>query len=108
MATEVAHVVIWPDVFERHRGIVLKASLLLAAGRLQREGRVIHVVAARLVDLTARLATLAAPPFEAALARADEVKRPVSEARQALLSGPSQLQRHPRNVNPMPRSRDFH
>ena len=46
--------------------------------------------------------------FEAAQARADEVRRPVSEARQIQTIRPSQLHRHPRTVNPMPKSRDFH
>jgi error-prone DNA polymerase len=59
--TGVANTVIWPDAFERYRAIVLKASLLVVEGRLQREGLVIHVVAERLTDLTHRLATLARP-----------------------------------------------
>ncbi len=59
--TGVANTVIWPDAFERYRAIVLKASLLVVEGRLQREGLVIHVVAERLTDLTYRLAALARP-----------------------------------------------
>ncbi|MDH3472441.1 MAG: error-prone DNA polymerase [Rhodospirillales bacterium] len=112
--TGVANTVIWPDVFERHRAVVLKSSLLMVEGRLQREGIVIHVVAERLVDLSARLESLSAPQengraqtFEAAQARADEVRRPVSEARQVPVARPSQLGRHPRDVNPIPKSRDF-
>jgi error-prone DNA polymerase len=112
--TGVANTVIWPDVFERHRAVVLKSSLLMVEGRLQREGIVIHVVAERLVDLSARLESLSAPQennptqtFEAAQAHADEIRRPVSEARQVLVARPSQLGRHPRNVNPIPKSRDF-
>ncbi|MDH3594849.1 MAG: error-prone DNA polymerase [Rhodospirillales bacterium] len=112
--TGVANIVVWPDIFERYRSAVLKASLLAVEGRLQREGLVIHVVARRLIDLTARLGELtepahdaAAPSFEPALARADEVKRPGPDP---VLPGraPSQLGRHPRNVNPLPKSRDFH
>jgi error-prone DNA polymerase len=112
--TGVANIVVWPDVFERHRGAVLKASLLAVEGRLQREGLVIHVVARRLVDLTQRLAELtrpardgSAPSFEPALARADEVTRP---GRDPLTPdrAPSRLGRHPRHVDPLPKSRDFH
>jgi hypothetical protein len=39
-------------------------------------------------------------------ARADEVKRPTRDQRPNLSSGPGR--RHPRDVNPMPKSRDFH
>ena len=110
--TGVANVVVWPDVFERYRAIVLKASLLLVKGRLQREGLVIHLVAERITDMTPSLATLASPGLEAPaletpLARADEVKRPGPDP---VLAGatPSQLGRHPRQVNPLQKSRDFH
>ena len=100
--TGVANAVIWADVFERYRGIVLKASLLAIEGRLQREEKVIHVVAEQMVDLTDRLHELSAPdalaaPFEAAQTRADEAGR-----------RPNLPGRHPRNVNLMPKSRDFH
>ncbi len=106
--TGVANVVVWPDCFERYRATILKARLLMVEGKLQREGIVIHVVAARLTDMTHRLAELTEPRHPAPdptlqppLARADEVKRPTSDARQAII-------RHPRNVNPLPPSRDFH
>ncbi len=55
----IANLVIWSRVFERYRKVVMRARLLLATGRLQREGLVIHVVVTRLVDLTHRLDTLA-------------------------------------------------
>ena len=100
--TGVANAVIWPAVFERHRAAVLKASLLAVRGRLQREGLVIHVVAEELVDMTGRLADLKPGPLMTAdPARADEVKRPTRDQR-------PDLRRHPRDVNPMPKSRDFH
>jgi error-prone DNA polymerase len=103
--TGVANIVIWPNVFERFRRTVLRASMLGVEGRLQIEGLVIHVVADRLYDLTGRLAALAdpdaagrrPPPPAAPLARADEVKRP----------GPDPVARRdqPRGLF---RSRDFH
>ena len=70
-----ANAIIWPSVFETYRRVVLGARLLAVTGRLQREGIVIHVVAERLSDLSARLADLdgAAGPVPP-LARADEVK----------------------------------
>jgi len=100
--TGVANVIVWPSVFEAHRSIVLKASLLAVRGKLQREGLVIHVVAEELTDMTERLAELKpGPAMTADPARADEVKRPTRDQR-------PDLRRHPRNVNPLPKSRDFH
>jgi error-prone DNA polymerase len=79
--TGIVNVIIWPKTFERFRPIVLGAKLLGVDGRLQREGRVIHVIAERLTDLSSDLAVLAAggTPLPPALARADEVKRPGRE-----------------------------
>ncbi|MEX1108491.1 MAG: OB-fold nucleic acid binding domain-containing protein, partial [Dongiaceae bacterium] len=79
--TGIANIVIWPKIFERFRPIVLGAKLLGVDGRLQREGRVIHVIADRLTDLSSDLVTLAAggPVLPPALARADEVVRPGHE-----------------------------
>ncbi len=78
--TGVANIVVWPRVFERFRRIVIGGRLIGVEGRVQRDdgGQVIHVVADRLADFSAELAALAAPPdpFDAALARADEVRRP--------------------------------
>ena len=53
-----ANVIVWPDVFERHRRIVLSASMVACHGRLQRESDVIHVVVERLTDLSALLASV--------------------------------------------------
>ncbi len=79
--TGIANVIIWPKTFERFRRIVLASKLLGVDGRLQREGRVIHIIADRLTDLTVDLAHLAqdGPTMPPALARADEVKRPGRE-----------------------------
>jgi error-prone DNA polymerase len=56
------------------------ARYVAVSGELQQESGVIHVVAAKLDDLTALLARLTedAPPIEA-LADADAVKRPHDE-----------------------------
>ncbi|SDF01603.1 error-prone DNA polymerase [Rhodospira trueperi] len=56
--TGVANLIVWPGVFEAHRRAVLRGRLLLAHGRLQREGLVIHLVAERLTDRTAALRAL--------------------------------------------------
>ncbi|NLS92223.1 MAG: error-prone DNA polymerase [Planctomycetaceae bacterium] len=58
--TGVANLIIRPDVWKRFRNVALRANILLVRGRLQREGRVIHVLASYLEDLSGRLTELAA------------------------------------------------
>ncbi|GGB38740.1 error-prone DNA polymerase 1 [Roseibium aquae] len=75
-----ANVIVWPTVFEKYRSLVLGPRFLKVRGRLQMETGVIHVVAEHLEDATPMLAGLSAMGLNtAALARADEVKRPVIE-----------------------------
>jgi error-prone DNA polymerase len=78
--TAVANIIVWPKTFERFRPVIMGARYIAVSGELQKESDVIHVVAARLDDLTSLLARLTedAPPIEA-LARADAVKRPHDE-----------------------------
>ncbi len=83
--TTIANLIIWPDVFERYRPVVLGARLLIATGRLQREAGVIHVVAEKLMDGTPLLARLSdGPPIES-FGPCDEVKRPVEDDPRSLL-----------------------
>jgi error-prone DNA polymerase len=80
------------------------ARLILVRGRVQYAedapaGGVIHLVAESLEDRTADLDRLSAPGgvaprFDPPYAPGDEPGRP--------------RPRHPRNVRPIPRSRDFH
>jgi error-prone DNA polymerase len=56
--TAVANAIVWPNVFERFRPIVLGARLIAITGTVQQESGVIHVVVDRLDDLTPRLAKL--------------------------------------------------
>jgi error-prone DNA polymerase len=108
--TGIANVIIWPKVFERHRRIVLGARLMAVTGRLQREGIVIHIIADRIEDLTGDLAKLSEAygvmMKDAGLARADEVKRPSEDPREAELF--KALQRRQRTARILPGSRDFH
>ena len=53
--TGFANLILWPNRFEQFRATVMTARLLAATGTLQREGRVIHVIAERLTDLTPSL-----------------------------------------------------
>ncbi len=56
--TGVANLIVRPDVWKRWRSAALGATVLLAYGRLQRQGRVIHVLCTRLVNLSDRLKDL--------------------------------------------------
>ena len=56
--TGIANLVVWPQVFEKFRRVVMSASMIAVRGRIQREGEVVHLVAHRLVDLSAELATV--------------------------------------------------
>ena len=90
--TGVANVIVRTAIFERYRRIVLGARLLLAEGRVEREGIVVHVLASHLADRSDLLEHLAeagvpSPPLEPPLAPADVVKHPMSDPRTALPSG---------------------
>ena len=130
--TGAANIIVWPDVFEKHRRIVLGAKLLGITGRLQKADQVTHVIAEKLEDLSDRLALLTAAAdtpagdpadtidgaFGGARAHADAVKRPHHEARppaapHTAARGPpsaAPAPTHPRQVKPDLRvvSRDFH
>ncbi|MFC3079264.1 error-prone DNA polymerase [Phenylobacterium terrae] len=53
-----ANIVVWKDVFERHRKLVMTSSFIIVRGKLQREGEVIHLVADQFVDLSSALSQL--------------------------------------------------
>ncbi len=56
--TGLANIVVHPQLVERQRKELLGASLLGVYGQLQKEGEVVHLVAKRLVDLSAWLGRL--------------------------------------------------
>ena len=56
--TGVANLVVWADLYERQRRVVLTANMLGVEGRVQREGLVVHIVADKLIDLSDRLAAI--------------------------------------------------
>ncbi len=98
--TGIANLVVWPDLFEKQRKIVMGARLMAVHGMLQRDpdSNVIHVVAGRLEDHTPLLSRLSDDSLlPARLEKADHAGswgRPPN--------------RHPRNVEIIPKSRDFH
>jgi error-prone DNA polymerase len=86
--TAFANVIVWPRNFERFRPVVLGARYVLVAGRVQSESGVIHVVAERLEDVTHWLVKLAERGGAIdALARCDEVRRPIEDQREARALG---------------------
>jgi error-prone DNA polymerase len=91
----VANVIVWPKVFERVRPVVLGARYVAVSGVVQEESGVIHVVADQLEDLTLWLARLADQGADIdSLTRADEVRRPVEDQREAhMLGGRNRLLR---------------
>ena len=56
--TGFANLVVWADLFEKQRRLVLGARMLGVEGRLQREGEVVHIIAHRLHDLTDTLTSV--------------------------------------------------
>lgn len=50
--TGTANLVVFPDLFEKHRKEVLQSRLIMVEGRLQVEGKVIHVIVARCHDFS--------------------------------------------------------
>lgn len=56
--TGIANLVVWPKVFEQNRRTVLSAGMMAVRGRIQREGEVVHLVAQRITDLSAELASV--------------------------------------------------
>ena len=97
--TGVANLVVWPDVFETQRKIVMGARLMAVHGVVQKDedDGVIHVIARRLEDHSHMLRHLSEDIMDAPLSRGD--------APGAMRPPPG---RHPRDVEIIPKSRDFH
>jgi error-prone DNA polymerase len=56
--TGIANLVIWPDLYEKQRRVILSAGMMAVYGRVQREGEVVHLIAHRLTDLSPELASV--------------------------------------------------
>ncbi|HMP56127.1 MAG TPA: error-prone DNA polymerase [Novosphingobium sp.] len=95
--TGTINLVVWPDLMERQRKVIMGARLMEVRGRVEYDDEVIHVIAASLHDASADLARLSDDPLIPATARADHVAQPLPPGRG-----------HPRDVRVIPRSRDFH
>ncbi|MES2327245.1 MAG: error-prone DNA polymerase [Pseudomonadota bacterium] len=97
--TGVANLVVWPDVFGKQRKIVMGARLIAVQGIVQRDpdSKVIHVVARRLEDHSQMLQHLSDETMPSTLGQGD-----------AAGSWRAPPARHPRDVEIIPKSRDFH
>ncbi|MGJ1190583.1 error-prone DNA polymerase [Sphingobacterium siyangense] len=56
--TGFSNIVVWSNVFEKYRKEILRAKLLMVAGKIQVEGEVIHVIAQRCFDMSGLLKDL--------------------------------------------------
>jgi error-prone DNA polymerase len=97
--TGIANLVIWPDVFEKQRRIVMGARLMAVRGIVQKDADngVIHVVARKLEDDTQLLRMLSEDAMPSTLNQGDGGG-----------SWRAPAARHPRDAEIIPKSRDFH
>jgi error-prone DNA polymerase len=95
--TGIANLVVWPDVFEAQRRIVMGARLMVVDGIIQRDEDIVHVVVRKLEDGTPMLRHLSDGFIDPPLAPGD--------APGSFAPLPA---RHPRDVDVIPKSRDFH
>ena len=61
--TGIANAIAWQRIFEAHRPIILAAAMIAVHGKLQIEGKVVHLVSERIEDLTPLLATVGERDF---------------------------------------------
>ena len=97
--TGIANVVVWPSILDKFRKEVMGGRLLLIEGKIQRspEG-IVHLVSDRVIDCSFELSRLLEDKFRSDV-HADQIPPPTD---------PREMQRHPRNVRVLPKSRDFH
>jgi error-prone DNA polymerase len=113
--TGVINLVVWPDLKEKQRKVVMGARLMEVRGRVEYDDEVIHVIAANMTDATQRLHALSDDLLDAPLARADEVNKPMPDRGPPLprdmideLAPQPNVTGHPRDHRILPKSRDFH
>ena len=109
--TGIANIVIWNKVFDNNRKVVLTSRMLAVRGKLQTDGRVIHVIANAFTDLTPLLVKVAQgrPLSPAILSPADEGREglPLRQGRdEPKLRHEERLARQARAA--LPSGRNFH
>ncbi|MBH1944260.1 error-prone DNA polymerase [Erythrobacter sp. YJ-T3-07] len=128
--TGVVNLVVWPDLKEKQRKVVMGARLMEVRGRVEYDDEVIHVIAHHMTDATHMLSHLSDDALRYELARADHVNSPLpsgkinprdnlrDEGTENAIRPPIRPRDlidelpgtggHPRNVRIIPKSRDFH
>ena len=112
--TGVANAVVWPQILERYRKVVMGARLVLIRGRVQRHEDIIHLIAEHLEDRSAWLDSLLAASDSPPGSRPEAADSPVKLNQRQAAGSPegSRLAQtklsHPRDARIMPKSRDFH
>ena len=116
--TGAINLVVWPDLKERQRKVVMGSRLMEVRGRVEYDDEVIHVIAHHMTDATHQLHLLSDDLLQAPLARADnagtlgaeggETIRPRDMIDQLPPNTPPNTRGHPRDARIIPRSRDFH
>jgi error-prone DNA polymerase len=106
----VINLVIWPDLMEKYRKVIMSARLMEVRGRVEYDDEVTHVIVHTIADASAKLITLSEDHLVPAIARADEVNRPVPHSHRApqIQELPPIRHGHPRDAKIIPNSRDFH
>ncbi|MEM8569482.1 MAG: error-prone DNA polymerase [Pseudomonadota bacterium] len=92
--TGVTNAVVWPNRFTRFRAEIMGARLMAVTGKVQTDGKVVHLVVDRIEDRTDAIGRMS---------QSQGVPDP-SIAQGERSSGAM----HPRNVRVIPKSRDFH
>ena len=113
--TGVINLVVWPDLKEKQRKVVMGARLMEVRGRVEYDDEVIHVIAHAMTNATHRLHALSDDLLDAPLARADHVNTPLAGRRAPVprdmideLAPRPNVTGHPRDHRILPKSRDFH
>ncbi len=123
--TGVVNLVVWPDLMEKQRKVVMGSRLMEVRGRVEYDDEVIHVIAHHLVDATHELHKLSDDLLKPSLANGDHCKNPPGKlgprdvdpdakaAEPWEEPGPGNRdcgyhRGHPRDVRIIPKSRDFH
>jgi error-prone DNA polymerase len=95
--TDVANLVIWSSIFEKHRRLILSSGMIGCRGRLQSEGKVMHLIAEHFIDLSDLLRSVGDrdEPLVTRHGRGDEAKAGTRETlRMGSQDAPEQLTHH--------------
>ncbi len=116
--TGVVNLVVWPDLKEKQRRVVMGARLMEVRGRVEYDDEVIHVIAQHMTDASDQLYALSDDMLNAPTARADHISAPMNGRRPPKAKEPLSVRDlideipnvtgHPRNHRIIPKSRDFH